>query len=215
MEISPLYPSMVAHNTALLVIDIVNSCAHAQCEIPKWGISFERIRRMVPRLCDFIENFRRANSRIIFANITPWTRDCLPDHINELYSDPAASYYSNDASGFPEDFYRVKPQKADLVFTKNQYDAFADGRLEQMLRADGVKYLVITGVFADGCVAATISGAFSCGFNLVILKDLIETTDVPIRQVLKEALIGYTWPFMYGKTVDSEAFMKAFLPEPS
>ncbi len=40
------------------------------------------------------------------------------------------------------------------------------------------------------------------------LKDLIETTDVKIRQDLQKLLKKYTWPVMFGKTINSEEFLK-------
>jgi nicotinamidase-related amidase len=69
-----------------------------------------------------------------------------------------------------------------------------------------VKYCVITGVFGDGCVNSTLQGGFSDGYNLIILKDLIETSDVKTRQKLQKLLKDYTRPVMFGKTINSECF---------
>jgi len=55
-------------------------------------------------------------------------------------------------------------------------------------------------------VHATIQGGFSAGFSFIILKDLIETTDLRVRQELQGLLKQYTWPVMFGKTIDSKDF---------
>jgi nicotinamidase-related amidase len=157
----------------------------------------------------FIDDYRKAiGGLIVFTNVVPWKEKNISGNINELYADPRASYYSEDGSGFPEEFYMVAPQKGDLVVTKNNYDVFSNPEFEWALKKHNIRYLVITGIFGDGCVLATICGGFSRGYNFVILKDLIETTDVKVRQNLLKLLKEYTWPIMYGRTMDSKDFLK-------
>jgi len=196
-----IYEKMNINNTALVVIDIVNGCCV--------GEEFKRIRDMVPKLKEFVKDYREiAKTPIIFINITPWTKKHLTDNINELYTDPQACYYSEDKSGFEEEFYSVVPEKGDLVFTKNHYDAFVNPDFKKYLKENQIHYLIIAGIFGDGCVLATICGGFSRGYNFVILKDLIETTDASNRQALQKILKKYTWPIMYGKTITSKEFLK-------
>lgn len=200
---------MNSKNTALLIIDPVNSCAHEDCEDPKWGITYNQIRKMMPRLDRFIGKIRKLkNLPIIWVNIIKWQEKYLTDNLNELYSDPRVSYYSDDNTGFSEEFYQVKPEKNEPIFTKNHPDAFVNHEFKNYLKDRGIKYLVVTGIFTDGCVLSTIVSGFSRGFNFVILKDLVETTDVPKRQELQKLLLSYTFPFMYGKTVNSSDFLK-------
>ena len=203
---------MNSKNTALLVIDVVNGCCHKDLERPEWGISFSKIRRMVPKLARFIDDFRKKiKSDVIFVKITPWKKEYLAENISELYdNDPKAYYYSDDNTGFSEEFYLIKPKKDDIVLTKNTYDAFSISKLKKTLKEKKIKYLVITGVFTDGCVLATVCGAFQAGLSLVILKDLVETTDVQGNQEIQKHLIKYTFPLMYGKTVTSGDFLNSW-----
>lgn len=203
------YPGMTSSNTALVVIDIVNGCCSEKCE--EAGITFRKIREMVPALVDFVDAFRETvGGTVIFTKITPWTREYLPENLQELYTDPKANYYSTDTSGFSEDFYAIAPHPADLVVTKNTYDTFADKEFRKILSDKGIRYIVVTGVFSDGCVLATICGGFQAGYNFVILKDLIETTDKPERQELARYLKSYTWPMLYGKTMTSKDFLASW-----
>ncbi|MDD5750055.1 MAG: cysteine hydrolase [Candidatus Pacebacteria bacterium] len=203
-----LYPKMNSKNTALLIIDMVNGCCHKKCEKPGWGISFSKIRKMVPKLNKFIEDYRKAiGGLIIFTNNVSWKKEYLTENINELYTDPKVVYYSNDNSDFPNEFYIVSPQEGDIVITKNHYDAFTSPELDKVLKQNGIQYLIVTGVFTDGCVLATTCGGFSKGYNFIFLKDLIETTDVKKRQELQKYLKEYTFPVMYGKTIKSKDFL--------
>lgn len=202
------YLKMNSKNTALVIIDIVNGCCHKDCEDVERGITFSKIRKIVPKLKDFIEQFRdKIRGKIIFTNITHWTKKYLPENIKELYEDPATTYYG-DGTEFEKDFYLVKPREEDIVITKNNYDTFSNPEFDKFLKENEVKYLVITGVFTDGCVLATICGGFSKGYNFVILKDLVETTDVKTRQELCKYLLDYTFPVLYGKSMISKKFIK-------
>jgi len=202
------YEKMTKDNTALVVIDIVNSCCHEQCENPEWGITYSKIREMIPRLDNFIEEFRsKIGGKIIFTNLTPWTKESLPENINELYTDPNTTYYG-DGSDFENEFYIVKPKEQDIIITKNNYDTFSNPEFDKILKQNGIQYLVMTGVFTDGCVLATTLGGFSRGYNFIILKDLVETTDKKIRQELCQYLIDYTFPVLYGKTISSNELIE-------
>lgn len=205
------YPKINSKNSALLVIDVVNSCAHPKCEDKEYGITFAKIRKMIPKLAKFIPKFKKDfGGEVIYVNITPWTKKYLAKNIIELYKDPKCEYYSDDESGFESEYYGIKPESSDQVFIKNTMDAFANPELASFLKKKKIQYLIVAGIFGDGCVQATINGGFSAGFNFVILKDLVETTDVPVRQKLQELMKKYTWPAMYGPTMKSEEFLKHY-----
>ena len=196
-------------NTALLLIDIVNGCAHQECEDPEINVRFSKIREMIPKLDQFITSYKeKVGGLTIFVNITPWDKEHLPENIKELYTDPDAKYYSDDESGFPEEFYQVKPGRDDIVITKNTYDAFTNPELEKVLKEKKIQYLVVAGIFTEGCVLSTIINGFSKGFNFVILKDLVETADNPERQDISKLLKTRVFPYLYGKTITSEEFLE-------
>ncbi len=188
-------------NTAFLVIDVTNFCCSEDNEIPKYKVYFSKIRKMVPKLKKVIEKYP---GEVVYIKTKPWKKENLSDNLNELYKNPLISYYSKDKTGKAEEFYLLKPNKKDKVFEKNTYDAFSNPEFDKYLRSKKIQTLIITGVFGAGCVNATISSAFSKGYRLIILKDLIETTDVKLRQDLQKLLKTYTWPVMYGETLISK-----------
>jgi len=203
-----IYPKMNSKNTALVLIDVVNGCCHKECEDPGLKITFSKIRKVVPKLNKFVRAFKKqVGGKVIFTNLTPWTKEYLPENIQELYTDPRTTYYG-EGTKFESAFYKIKPQKGDIILTKNNYDTFSNPKFEKTLKKNGIKYLVITGFFTDGCVLATISGGFAHGLNFVILKDLVETTDLKRRQEHCKYLTQYTFPIMYGKTLTSKTFLE-------
>ena len=166
---------------------------------------------MVPKLVDFIDEYRnKVNQHVILTKTVPWQKEYLPQNINILYTDPKVVYYTKDKSSFPQDFYQLEAKPSDLVVAKKHYDAFTSSKIHNYLSANKIRYVVVTGVFGDGCVLASICGGFAKGFNLVILEDLIETTDDPIRQDIQSGLKKYTWPVMYGRTINSKDLKRHF-----
>ena len=200
---------MNSSNTALVIIDIVNGCCSEKCE--EENMKFTKIRNMVSDLIDFIEKFRvKIGGHIIFSKITPWNKEYLPENLQQLYEDPKANFYSTDTTGFSEEFYKIKPKSEDSIVIKNTYDTFSSEEFKKILKEKGIKYIIVAGVFSDGCVMATICGGFQAGYNFVIVEDLIETVDSQIRQELSGYLKQYTWPILYGKTMNSQEFINSW-----
>jgi len=198
-------------DTALLVIDVTNAWAHQNCETKKYKFSFKKIRKMIPKLQKFIKDYKSEGGKVIYIKTTPWDKKHLAKNLIEFYKDPKVCYYpgnvySKKVQKFSEEFYEINPEKDDVVLEKNSYDAFVNPKLNSVLRKWKVKYLIPTGVLGEGCVHATIQGGFSKGYNYLILKDLIETTDLPLRQKLIKIMREFYWPMLYGKTINSKDF---------
>ena len=166
---------------------------------------------MVPKLQKFIKKYKSAGGSVIYIKSMPWEKMYLAKNLIEFYKDPAVCYfskniYSDKIRKFSDEFYTISPQKDDIILEKNSYDAFVNPKLNEILKKKKSKFLIPTGVLGDGCVNATIQGGFSQGYNFLILKDLIETTDVPIRQELIKILRDFYWPMLYGRTIQEKSF---------
>jgi nicotinamidase-related amidase len=204
-----IIPDLTTQNSVLLVIDVINSCAARQYEDPARHILYSRIRQIVPRLSNFILSYQGLGGRVILTTTVPWQEAHLPENINELYrNNPEARYWSQDTSGQAGCFYQIPTQGA-FVFAKDSYDAFTNAALVHALKEMHPRYIIVAGVFGDGCVMASICGGFSRGYHLVIAQDLIETTDDVARQNLQQHLKQRTWPLMYGTTIDSGQILAA------
>ena len=204
-----IIPNLTPDNSALLVIDVINSCAHREFEDPIRNIYYNKIRQMVPVLSTFITSYKQLGSRVILTTTVPWQESYLPENINELYrNNEEARYWSQDTSGRAEDFYQI-PTEGAIVFVKNSYDAFANEDLVRALEDMNICYVIVAGVFGDGCVMASLCGGFSKGYRLIIARDLIETTDDDNRQMLQRQLKQRTWPLMFGTTIESQQILAA------
>jgi nicotinamidase-related amidase len=208
-----ILPNLTLQNSALLVIDVINSCAHHAYEDPSRNIHYQKVRLMVPALASFITSYKQLGGRVILTSTVPWQEPFLPENINELYrNNTKARYWSQDSSGRAEQFYGL-PTEGALVIVKNSYDAFTNRDLLNSLEELHIRYILIAGVFGDGCVMASICGGFSKGYHMIIVDDLIETTDDEDRQAFQQYLKKRLWPLMYGTTLKSQELLTAFTKE--
>jgi hypothetical protein len=130
-------------NSVLLVIDVINSCAHTMYEDQERGIHYNKIRQMIPSLVSFIASFRQLGGRVILTTTVPWQEQYLPDNINELYREnQEARYWSGDTGGHAERLYGI-PADGMMVFAKNGHDAFTSENLVCTLEEMRVRYIII------------------------------------------------------------------------
>jgi nicotinamidase-related amidase len=190
----------------LLIIDAVKGCCGIEYERPEWNIHFSRVRELIPRLNSFAKKYRGMGGRIIWVKPTPWTVEYLPENINRLYREnPHADFYvTKNVERYAEFLPEMEVEPGDLIVEKNSYSAFTNSRLIDLLDSD--TYLVV-GVYADGCVNATIVDGWSRGLFTYILSDLVESMDDPVKQGQKNFLLSHGWPLMYGHVMTSKEFL--------
>jgi maleamate amidohydrolase len=65
----------------------------------------------------------------------------------------------------------VAPRDGEPVIYKNDASAFCEGDLAPLLKQHGVDWLVISGVWTEACVAATVRDAMAAGLRVLLVKD--------------------------------------------
>ena len=193
----------------LIVVDPINVCCSEMFERPEIDITYSKIRQMIPRLIEFADEYRRLGGQIVWIRATPWTEEFLPKNINRLYHENRqATFYTRKNIKESVQFYGgVKVHQSDKIFTKNTYSAFADPHFRQYIEEQGADTVLISGVFAEACVNATIVDGFTQGLFMIILSDLAETMDDKQQQAHKEHLLTHQWPLMYGHLMTSNEFL--------
>jgi nicotinamidase-related amidase len=81
---------------------------------------------------------------------------------------------------------RVAPTEGDIVVTKLRVSAFAGSDLAEILRAQRIDQLVLTGIATSGVVLSTLRQAADLDFRLIVLEDACADSDADVHQVLTE-----------------------------
>jgi nicotinamidase-related amidase len=84
----------------------------------------------------------------------------------------------------------ITPIDADVVVTKRRISAFSGSDLEVILRAKGIRHLVLAGIATSGVVLSTIRQAADKDYELTVLSDLCLDFDEEVHSML----IGKVFP---------------------
>jgi nicotinamidase/pyrazinamidase len=160
-------------NTALLIVDVQNDfCPGGALPVPEGD-------KVVPVLNRAVEQFQRAGALIIAS------RDWHPETSTHFATHGGqwpvhCVQYTPGAAFHPE---LQLPAEAVVVSkgmgeNEDAYSAFdartEDGTpLEDLLRAKGIKRLVVGGLATDYCVRASVLGALERGFEVLVLRDAV------------------------------------------
>ena len=157
-------------STALIVIDVQNDFCAKGGYFDQTGADLSLVEPAVERLTGFIEAARANGLRVIFVR-----SQYDPVYLSETQNARRRRIgweiplCREDTWGF--EFYRVAPLPQEAIVTKHRYDAFHATELELVLRSNGVRNLILTGVATNVCVETTLRAAFVRDFEVVLIDD--------------------------------------------
>ncbi|MDB5383538.1 MAG: rutB [Rhodospirillales bacterium] len=67
--------------------------------------------------------------------------------------------------------YALKPEAGDLVVPKTRYSGFFNSNIDSLLRARGIRNIVLTGIATNVCVESSLRDAFHLEYFCVVLED--------------------------------------------
>jgi nicotinamidase-related amidase len=100
----------------------------------------------------------------------------------------------------------LKREDSEALVHKRFGDSFEDTDLESELAARGVGRLVVTGAQTDACVRSTLHGAFTRGYDTVLVGDAHTTEDLsewgapPPDKVISHTNLYWSWQSAPGRT---------------
>lgn len=144
----------LAADAALIIIDVQRGF-----DAPVWG------RRNNPQA---EENIARL--------LDAWRRTQRPIvHVQHLSQHPDSPLREGSPGGEIKDI--VRPRDGELVVRKTVNSAFIGTDLEERLRRDGIRTLVITGLTTNHCVETTTRMAGNLGFTTYLVSDATAAFD--------------------------------------
>ncbi|WP_119461577.1 isochorismatase family protein [Rhodospirillaceae bacterium SYSU D60014] len=76
----------------------------------------------------------------------------------------------------------VGPAGDEIVLVKTEASTFAQGDAGMALRARGVEWVFIAGVWTEACIAATVKDAIGLGFRVILVKDACGSGSAAMHQ---------------------------------
>ncbi len=81
------------------------------------------------------------------------------------------SAFSDKSDPLTEVCPEVGPHGGEPLFIKAEASAFGDGKLAPRLKAGGIEWLIVAGVWTEACVDASVRQAVAQGFRVLLVKD--------------------------------------------
>ncbi len=165
-------------DTALLIVDVQNDfCPGGALPVPEGD-------RVVPVLNRAIERFAQSGAPIIAS------RDWHPEKsthfatyggqwpVHCVQNTPGAQFHPD--LRLPANTIVVSKGMGEHEDAYSAFDARTDdgSSLEDLLRSQGIRRLVVGGLATDYCVRASVLSALEQGFEVLVLRDAVRGVDV-------------------------------------
>ena len=146
--------------TALLVIDMQVDFLSDTGRLP---VDRARVDELIARVNRAIEECRRRGLLVVhIANEFP--RRSIANMFRKFAAIEGSAGAALDN--------RVR-REGTRYLAKRHDDAFTNPELPALLEREGIRTVLVAGVFADGCVRATARGAIAHGYRAVVLADCV------------------------------------------
>jgi nicotinamidase-related amidase len=162
-------------NSALLVVDVQNANV----------ANAHRRDEVIANISTLIDNARSRQVPVIWVQ----------------HSDENLPENSDGWQYVPE----LRREDSEPLVHKHYGDAFEDTILEAELARRNVGRLVVTGAQTDACIRATIHGAFTRGYDTILVSDAHTTEDFseyglpPADKVIAHTNMYWTWQAAPGR----------------
>jgi ureidoacrylate peracid hydrolase len=165
-------------HAALVIVDMQNDFIDDTGMIAKEGRDVSQAKEMAERLPALIKAARAAGTLVVFVRNEYTTDRNL--YLSDVWLDQAARQRKGGYTRLPVcaagswsgDFYGdVRPEPGEAIVTKHRYSGFHNTDLDTILRSNGIRTVIMTGVVTNVCVETTAREAFVRDYYVVLVKD--------------------------------------------
>lgn len=179
-------------HTALVVVDMQKDFLDPAGAYARNGDDVALTSAIVPTVVDLVHAAREAGVLVVFTLNTT-----LPEGRSDS---PAWVYFKNHARPALRGDYTIagswghelidelRAEPSDLVILKHRSDAFVGTSLDNLLRANGIKTVVVCGIVTNGCVEATVRHAAFLDYYTVVAGDACASASQRLHDITIEFL---------------------------
>ncbi|MEZ2333839.1 isochorismatase family protein [Mesorhizobium sp. RCC_202] len=143
-------------------------------------------RYLVEGFGDILANVRRLQeaARRNFVPLHHWAyivdlAEARPFH---PLDDTGKSAFSDKDDPLTAICHEVGPKDGEAMLVKQEASAFGRNDFAEKLKASGIEWLVIAGVWTEACIDATVKDAVAQGFRVLLVKDACGSGSAAMHQ---------------------------------
>ena len=185
-------------HTALAVIDVQNDFCEDDGVFPKHGVTIPSVKETINNIAQVLKTARESQIRVVYIQHTTlpgrlsdsasWARLMLKTfNVENLEDIPE---FCLDGSWGHQVVDELKPRSGDLVVKKHRSSAFIATDLDFVLRNNGIKTLVTTGVTTEGCVESTARDGQLYDYMIVTPRECVNSENQRNHEAMLEIMSG-------------------------
>ncbi|MFQ6011252.1 MAG: cysteine hydrolase family protein [Nitrososphaerales archaeon] len=192
-------------HSAVIVVDMQNDFCSDKGAHAKMGMPRNLVKDMAPRLGRFLSAARKSGITIIHTqNIhSEWTLSSAWRRSRNRGID--VTIQGTWGAEWFEEQEELTPRKNEYVVQKHRYSAFIGTDLEMILKAKGIRTLIMTGTGTNACVESTARHGSMLDFHIVFLADCTAT----VSQQAHEGTLRNI-ESLFGTVANSDQLMKSW-----
>ncbi len=175
----PLVEKVSPRDAALIVVDVQNDFCHSDGATHKNGADVAPMQAVPPVLNGLIDAARKADLPVVWVRTTHSPTTDSPSW-NER-REGREHYICADGSWGAE-WFQVAPAPGEDVVLKHRYSGFVGTNLDDVLRARGIKSVIVTGVVTNMCVESTVRDAFMRDYFVVVPRDCVAASEPEVHE---------------------------------
>lgn len=190
-------------HSALVVVDVQKDyCAADGLLAIRSGQDMSPIRETMPNLNHLIQDARDNGVLVVWVRVAATMRALQPNH-RTVREDGHGLLAAKGSEGARFDDDVTPPLPGELIVTKLNYDGFYQTPLDAMLRAEGIKTLVMAGFTTNVCVESTARHGYFKGYYIVLASDCAAAPDPAEHQAAVRNISRYFGRVATGKEIAS------------
>jgi ureidoacrylate peracid hydrolase len=202
MDLEALKRKVLPEHTALLIIDMQKDYCCEGGIFDRRGFDVAPARALAQRLNRFLGATRPVLPHIVhlrMSKVPGLLSRATAEHNGRL----AIDRRYDPAFGA---FFEVEPEDGEMVIDKYKYSGFVSTYLDQFLRTNSIRTLVVVGLATNVCVESTVRDAFMREYHVVVPRDLTEGT-TPEAKYWSLSNIG----LFFGEVVESKDLLDCWV----
>ncbi|HVU10661.1 MAG TPA: isochorismatase family cysteine hydrolase [Phototrophicaceae bacterium] len=189
---------------ALIVVDVQVDFCSPDGSTAKRGKPNTRMQALPDKINAFVKAIAGLGLTLVYAK-SVISEERLAPNVRFFNEMKGIKRPTQEGSG-GEEFYRLEIPADAIIVRKETSDPFTFTNLKHILEERQISTVLICGVRTEICVDATARKAFSEGYNVIVISDLVATRDSNLedeRYALRfiDAYVGFVMDSAQAKRV--------------
>jgi len=199
-------------HTALIIVDAQNDfCSPGGCFDKLPNSDMKLMKPFIESMKSLLSAARRTKVIIIFTKATNYpggVYKSAPDLARKTeYLDPNSPLICACGGWGDQIIDELKPHPGEIIIGKHRHNSFMGTELDLVLRSNGVKTVIVTGVSTERCVLATVTGAIAHDYYVVVPRDCVASPNIDMHNA---TLLVVSGNLLKEGVTDSPAIIKAW-----